>query len=251
MDFKTLSGFSYAPYSGKKQACVIQSVSGNFYPGVRVENISYPLTIGRIQAAVFSCLADGGKPETLFLPNEPHAGELLPYWQAEFQFQTRIEPEYIFEPKPLFMQASSGSRGVSYSDLFSLCEKAVIPNSRFPVAALLETRSGFMPGVNTEISAWELGLCAERVALSRAVAAGISPEQLGNMYIAAPDGDYVSPCGACRQVLMEHLAAQRIHLYQTPNEVLSVGCTELLPYHFSSDKLRNKSDSSSTPLVSE
>lgn len=242
MDFDTLSSFSYAPYSGHKQACVVQSASGNCYPGVRIENISYPLTIGRIQAAVFSCLANGDQPETLILPDKPGSGELLTYWQEAFQIQLSVDPKFVFEPVSLQIPATAFPNGVRYDDLLILCSKAVIPNSSFPVAALLKTGSHYIPGVNTETSSWELGLCAERIALSRAVAAGFKPADMGNMYIAAPDGDYVSPCGACRQVLMEHIAPRRIHLFQNRDEVLSVGCTELLPYHFSSDKLRNKSD---------
>lgn len=249
MDFKQLSLFSYAPYSGKPQACVVRAESGSIYTGVRIENISYPLTIGRIQAAVFSCLADGETPETLILPNAAEPGEMLPYWQEQFGLEVITRPGFSFTPKSLAIPKEAFTKGISFDDLLSLCAKAVIPNSAFPVAALLETGDGFIPGVNTETSAWELGLCAERLALSRAISAGYSPAQIGNMYIAAPDGDYVSPCGACRQVMMEHIQARRIHLYQNKNEVLSVGCADLLPYHFSSDKLTNKSaPGSSSPL---
>ncbi|MCC5932754.1 MAG: cytidine deaminase [Candidatus Cyclonatronum sp.] len=248
MNFKKLSTFSYVPYSGKPQACVIQSVSGHFYPGVRIENISYPLTIGRIQAAVFSCIADGEKPETLILPDEADTGELLSYWETTFGFTTITDADFTFSPKNLVVKISGNIR---YDHLLELCKKAVIPNSSFPVAALLQVNDGFIPGVNAETTGWELGLCAERIALSRAISAGYGPSETGNMYIAAPMGDYVSPCGACRQVMMEHIQSQRIHLYQNHTELLSVGCTDLLPYHFSSDELSKKSGKNQQSAFSE
>ncbi|AXJ01264.1 cytidine deaminase, homotetrameric [Cyclonatronum proteinivorum] len=242
MDFQKLTQFSYAPYSGKRQACVVASDTGAYYPGVRIENISFPLTIGRIQAAVFSCLADQETPKTLYLPDQADTGELLSFWQSAFDLKVITDPDFTFESKSLAVPKSETGQSITYSYLIELCGKAVIPNSSFPVAAMLEAGEYFMPGVNMETSAWELGLCAERIALSRAIAAGFSQHELGKMFIAAPKGDYVSPCGACRQLLMEHIPAKPVILFQNATETLTIASDHLMPYHFATDKLGSTPD---------
>jgi cytidine deaminase len=59
---------SYAPYSGRPAACVVKGESGRFYGGVRIENISFPLTINEVQAAVCFCLSEKDHPLSLLRP---------------------------------------------------------------------------------------------------------------------------------------------------------------------------------------
>ena len=81
-------------------------------------------------------------------------------------------------------------------------ENAYCPYSNFPVgAALLCADGSVYTGVNVENAVNGLSLCAERVALFTAIAAG----KHGFVKIAvACRAEYCSPCGACRQVLYEH-----------------------------------------------
>jgi len=77
---------------------------------------------------------------------------------------------------------------------------AFCPYSRFPVGAALRTADGkIYQGVNVENASFGLTLCAERVAASTAVAAGM--RDFAAIVVASRGG--VSPCGACRQFLAE------------------------------------------------
>ena len=77
--------------------------------------------------------------------------------------------------------------------------RAYAPYSRFQVGAAVRARDGrVFTGCNVENAAYPLGSCAERTAISRAVAeGGCAPGDLEAIAITA------SPCGGCRQWLAE------------------------------------------------
>lgn len=233
MTFDDLVKRSYSPYSGSPKACLVIDKNGNHYPGVRVENLSYPLSITAIQSALYSCQASGAVPEVMVFPHEQTSADLISFWKKEYKLEVRIDPDMDIRPVKL---TESLSMNEILPKLYELCKNAVIPNSSFPVSCLIETEKGFMPGVNIENSNWELGLCAERVALASACAHGLN--SLESIHILAPKSDYVSPCGGCRQVLIEHLPQKRVYLYQNETESMSVTTSQLLPYHFKGDTLK-------------
>jgi homotetrameric cytidine deaminase len=79
---------------------------------------------------------------------------------------------------------------------------AYAPYSRFAVGAALETTDGRrFTGANVENAAYGLSVCAERAAVFAAVLAGA--RDLAAVAVSGPDGRTASPCGACRQVLVE------------------------------------------------
>jgi cytidine deaminase len=85
--------------------------------------------------------------------------------------------------------------------------RAYAPYSRFRVGAAVLTDKGVFAGTNVENASYGLGLCAERSALSAAVAAGATRfHALGVSCIdakkAANPGELM-PCGACRQWFAE------------------------------------------------
>jgi cytidine deaminase len=81
-------------------------------------------------------------------------------------------------------------------------ERAYAPYSDFPVgAAALTVDGSVVLGVNVENASFGLTICAERVAVGAAVAAG--HRQLRAVAVAAPRKPGTTPCGACRQVLNE------------------------------------------------
>ncbi|NLO07623.1 MAG: cytidine deaminase [candidate division WS1 bacterium] len=74
--------------------------------------------------------------------------------------------------------------------------------SNFPVGAAVRCADGrIFQGCNIENASLGLTMCAERVALFSAVAAGC--HHITAIAIAGPGSDPLSPCGACRQVMLE------------------------------------------------
>ncbi len=81
-------------------------------------------------------------------------------------------------------------------------KNAYAPYSKFKVGAALETKSGkIYTGANVENSSFGLSMCAERIAMFKAVSEG--EREFKRLAIVADTKGVVSPCGACRQVMSE------------------------------------------------
>jgi cytidine deaminase len=86
--------------------------------------------------------------------------------------------------------------------------RAYAPYSEFPVGAALLTDDGTMiTGCNVENASYGLTVCAERVAVFCAAAAG--HRTFRAIAVTAPRLAAVTPCGACRQVLNEFKPGDR------------------------------------------
>jgi cytidine deaminase len=80
--------------------------------------------------------------------------------------------------------------------------RAYAPYSRFAVGAALLTRSGaIFTGVNVENVSLGLTICAERAAVSAAIAGG--EKEFVAIGVVSDSDEPAIPCGACRQVLAE------------------------------------------------
>lgn len=78
--------------------------------------------------------------------------------------------------------------------------RAYVPYSKYPVGAALRTKSGKLyTGVNVENAAYPQTMCAERVAIFKAVSEGETEFEV--ISVVTKNGG--SPCGGCRQVLAE------------------------------------------------
>lgn len=78
--------------------------------------------------------------------------------------------------------------------------RAYVPYSNYPVGAALRTKSGRLyTGVNIENAAYPHTMCAERVAMFKAVSEGETEFEV----IAVVTNNGGSPCGGCRQVMAE------------------------------------------------
>ncbi len=85
---------------------------------------------------------------------------------------------------------------------------AYCPHSRFAVGAALLTAEGeVLAGCNVENASYGLTNCAERTALFSAIAAGHRPGSFQALLVYTPNAAQITPCGACRQVMLELLAA--------------------------------------------
>ena len=80
-------------------------------------------------------------------------------------------------------------------------EKAYAPYSNFAVGAALLAGGKVITGCNVENLSFGLTICAERVAVGTAIAAGL--KEIEAVAVVAETELPVSPCGACRQVLAE------------------------------------------------
>ena len=81
-------------------------------------------------------------------------------------------------------------------------ENAHAPFSKFRVGAALEDHAGRIhTGCNVENATYGLTLCAERVAVFKAISEGVRKFQ--KIAIAADTDTLTPPCGACRQILWE------------------------------------------------
>ena len=107
---------------------------------------------------------------------------------------------------------------------------AYAPYSKYPVGAAIQTRAGkIYPGANVENASYPVGLCAERVALFSAAAAG--EREFRAIAIVTREG--ASPCGACRQALAEFGIELEVIMADEKGEIREVTTLErLLPMAF-------------------
>jgi cytidine deaminase len=115
--------------------------------------------------------------------------------------------------------------------------RAYAPYSRFAVGAALVSKGGrVFTGCNVENASYGLTMCAERVALFRAVAEGVREFEA----IAVACGDSpCSPCGACRQALYEFAPNLRVIMADGAGKTWEAArLAELLPAAFGPDSVR-------------
>lgn len=115
------------------------------------------------------------------------------------------------------------------ADALAVRRHAYAPYSNFRVGAALRSADGrVFVGCNVESVSFGLTQCAERAAVTAAIAAGRREFTL--LAIASPGG--ATPCGACRQVLAEFCADLPILLIDAnqPGQARRVGLSELLPH---------------------
>ncbi|XP_011605023.2 cytidine deaminase [Takifugu rubripes] len=117
---------------------------------------------------------------------------------------------------------------------------AYCPYSRFPVGAALLTPDGaIITGCNVENASFGLTVCAERVAVQRAVVEGYRKFTAIAVSCDIEDS-FVGPCGACRQVLMEFGSDWVVYLTKPDGTYRETSLRELLPLAFSPQHLAKK-----------
>jgi cytidine deaminase len=115
-------------------------------------------------------------------------------------------------------------------------KNAYAPYSNFHVgAALLFDDGQVVTGCNVENASYGLSLCAERNALSTAVAKGIKAK-VQKIAIVSLEADKCTPCGACRQWIQE-IAPNAIVVLKDGESTVEYTISELLPHSFDKNML--------------
>jgi cytidine deaminase len=128
-------------------------------------------------------------------------------------------------------------------DLFKKAQE-VLPNSyssysNFKVASAIRLKDGkIITGVNIENASFGLTNCAERSALFTAYSQGYRKEDIAELLVTTEQETFISPCGACRQVMRELLEDDApVHITNKSGEVHTVLNKELLPFAFTEKDL--------------
>lgn len=115
-------------------------------------------------------------------------------------------------------------------------ENAHAPYSNFRVGAALEDASGRVhTGCNVENATYGLTLCAERVAVFKAISEGA--RKFRRIAIAADTDELTPPCGACRQILWEFCGDFPIVLVNPRGKSETVQLKDLFPRAFDASHL--------------
>ena len=110
-------------------------------------------------------------------------------------------------------------------------EHAHAPFSKFRVGAALEDESGRVhSGCNVENASYGLTLCAERVAVFKAISEGV--RRFRRIAIAADTETLTPPCGACRQILWEFCGDIEILLCNPRGKIETLRLKDLFPRAF-------------------
>ncbi len=115
-------------------------------------------------------------------------------------------------------------------------QRAYVPYSNYPVGSSLRTRSGrIFTGVNVENAAYPQTMCAERVAIYKAVSEGERDFEV--ITVVTDNGG--SPCGGCRQVMAEFGLDTIVLLADGSGKIIKeTTVKELLPEAFTPDHLK-------------
>ena len=130
---------------------------------------------------------------------------------------------------------------MNYAELLQIANKvktnSYSPYSKFRVGAVLVSEEGNLySGVNVENSSYGLTNCAERSAIFKAVTEG--ERKFKTIVIASDAEDFITPCGACRQVMMEICGKDLdVVLSNSDNEIRILKMEDLLPLSFNKDYL--------------
>ncbi|MEW6572497.1 MAG: cytidine deaminase [Bacillota bacterium] len=124
---------------------------------------------------------------------------------------------------------------MSYEDLidraFAAREKAYAPYSGIRVGAAVKTGDGSVfTGANIENASYGLTICAERVAVAKAVTEG--RRDIVAIAVAWEGQGFCTPCGACRQVLYEFGPQMRVLMVNEQGQYREEELAALLPHAF-------------------
>jgi len=120
-------------------------------------------------------------------------------------------------------------------------ERALANSSKFKVGvALLTKDEKIYQGCNIETITSKLGVCAEQVALFKALSEG--EREFKAIAIVASSGQVCTPCGVCRQLLWEFAPELEVIMVDRHGRTLIRQMRDLLPHPFDRSTLRKSSE---------
>jgi cytidine deaminase len=121
-----------------------------------------------------------------------------------------------------FLQAALAARDHAYA-----------PYSHFKVGAALEDHTGrIFTGCNIENATYGLTVCAERVAIFKAISEGVLPRKFARIAVSADTPVLTPPCGACRQLLWEFCGNIEITLINLQGKHETIRLADIFPRPF-------------------
>jgi cytidine deaminase len=125
----------------------------------------------------------------------------------------------VSSPDPLFQAA------------LEVRERAHAPFSKFKVGAAVEDEDGrIFTGCNVENATYGLTLCAERVAIFKAISEGAG--KLTRVVVVADTNVLTPPCGACRQILWEFCGDANLTLANLAGKQETMSIKNIFPRPF-------------------
>lgn len=105
--------------------------------------------------------------------------------------------------------------------------------SAFKVGAALEAQNGTIhTGCNVENATYGLTMCAERVAIFKAISEGVPVRKFRRIAVAAGAAKLTPPCGSCRQLLWEFCGDIEVILVNPRGKTETLRMRDLFPRPF-------------------
>ena len=124
--------------------------------------------------------------------------------------------------------------------------QSIAPFSNFLVGAAVKTADGRVyTGCNVESASYGLTVCAERVAIWKALSEG--ERDFSELAIVADTGSLTPPCGTCRQIIWEFAKNATIVLGNLRGETQIVSIRDLLPRAFDARFLKQAAEDAKGP----
>ena len=252
---EALTARAYVPFSNRPTAAVLLLNDGQWIPGVRIESASYSLTIPALLNAYTTAVTWGRaadvvafvlsrpfrREEGLYVEELPHG----PYeaYADDAWLQGRWTDDGALSPPdaPLspFLDGPIEEPARGVRDARRAAEHAYVPASDFHVGAVVELEDGrLVPGVNVEHADWARILCAERNALGTVCAYDAAPAR--RLFLSCAEDPEGTPCGACRQVLIEHFPEAELWMDRHDAPPEHTPLSSLLPGSFRGRALLNE-----------
>lgn len=124
--------------------------------------------------------------------------------------------------------------------------QSLAPFSNFLVGAALQTKAGKVyTGCNVESASYGLTVCAERVAIWKALSEG--ERDFTDLVVVADTESLTPPCGTCRQIIWEFAKHAKITLANLRGQREEVSIKDLLPRAFDARFLKDTGGESDAP----